>query len=111
VFHTKQCNDEEFSNVELLRSDISIATKLHTQLCRSQNKELNSSLPAVKESEKKSSHIMTECVKFRNAAQIWWEQPAQTLVPWVTEDNLNLSQYLDQFASHAATLKKMQLVS
>lgn len=97
--------------VESLKQTLSTAKDIHTQLKGGEDEEALSMVPSLKKSKAKSSQIMEECVMFKNSAQTWWEQPAQTTVPWITEDGLNLQQYLDQFLNHADMIRKLQLVT
>lgn len=92
-------------------SDIFTAINgLHDELKKSHIEETESALPLLQQSKQKASDVMTECIKFRNAAQTWWDEPAQCTVPWVNEDGYNLQHYKQQFIQLAQTFRKLKIV-
>ena len=68
-------------------------------------------LPKLEKNKLQSQKILAESVKFHNAAEIWWKQPAQSVVPWVTEEDLNLLQYSEKYSELAAKLTKFQVLN
>ena len=68
-------------------------------------------LPKLEKNKVHSQKILAESVKFHNAAEIWWKQPAQSVVPWVTEEDLNLLQYLEKYNELATKLTKFQVLN
>ena len=68
-------------------------------------------LPKLEKNKVHSQKILAESVKFHNAAEIWWKQPAQSVVPWVKEEDLNLLQYLEKYNELATKLTKFQVLN
>lgn len=90
---------------EILSNLDGTVQKMNT-LCKDQFQSL---MPSAKNAEEKAGVIMSEVVKFQNAAQTWWQQPAQYVVPWVKVDDSNVEQYLEQFSMQGELLKQIQV--
>lgn len=93
---------KELADIQIKISNI---TECLSRLYKEQFEALE---PCMKECEVKTSDIMASTLKFKDAAQTWWQQPAQYLVPWLTVDGLNIKQYLDQFTMQGELLKQLR---
>ncbi|XP_066911701.1 putative leucine-rich repeat-containing protein DDB_G0290503 [Clytia hemisphaerica] len=100
-------NDEQHR----ITNTVTKMEEIRERISHSNKEDINASLPSLKDCQRKSHDILSESLKFRNAVNTWWDQPAQHLVPWVKEDGHNTTQYLDKFTANSELLKKIQLIN
>jgi len=108
LYKSQESNSDTTSD---LSNAVSKLEGIKEKVFQSNEEDINAFLPTLNESQKKSHNILSQCIKFRNTVQQWWEQPAQHAAPWVKEGGANLSQYIEQFSSNASLMKKLQLVN
>ncbi|KAL4229160.1 spindle assembly [Mactra antiquata] len=71
--------------------------------------QINKCLPLLQQRITMTASAISNCLRAKDAAQVWWNQPGQNCVPWVTVDGHNLQHYMDQWTVLVTNLRQMLL--
>ncbi|XP_031555208.1 HAUS augmin-like complex subunit 5 [Actinia tenebrosa] len=88
---------------------VSHLNTLRHEVSQQDNHELNHVLPHVQDGLGKATKALSKCIAVKDSANVWWEQPAQYVVPWVKVSDMNTRQWLDQWTLNATRLRQLQM--
>lgn len=72
-------------------------------------KQIGKMLPLLQKRVNMVTDSLSSCIDTKNLLQAWWEQPAQSAVPWVKVDHLNLEQWKGKCNVIVTRLRQLQL--
>ncbi|KAK3601264.1 hypothetical protein CHS0354_040444 [Potamilus streckersoni] len=70
-------------------------------------KQMSELLPVLQQKINKTGKGLTDCMKVKDDVLAWWEQPAQSCVPWVTVDGHTLQHWIDKWTVMVTKLRQM----
>lgn len=71
--------------------------------------EIETLLPMLQQRLAKVTQSLTDCLRLKDTAKDWWEQPAQATLPWMKVDSSNLQQWRDKWTLVVTRLRQIEM--
>ena len=95
--------EERIKTTENLQTALDTVTEELGKIHKEQFEEL---LPGLAKCEQSIGNVANTYMRFNDAVQTWWTQPAQFAVPWEKVDGCNIEEFNRQFDKHGELLKQ-----
>lgn len=110
VAHLKDEVRESEELLEEMRSWAPDRKKAVAVLAAAQQHEkwlLEEAVPLLTRCLSHASQGLADCAKVQQTLEEWWDQPAQYLVPWVTQEGMNEGKWVEQWRVLAAKMRQL----